>query len=72
MKLHFSIRDLFWLTLVAALAVAGWIQSRKIAQLENDLFLSEHRIRNTDITIDSVLTVPNNFNLIAPPEAPNK
>jgi hypothetical protein len=71
MKLRFTIRDLFWLTLVAALAVAGWIQSRKIASLENDLFLSEHRIRTTDITIES-LTVPNNFSLIAPPEAPNK
>jgi len=72
MKLRFTIRDLFWLTLVEALAVAGWIQSRKIASLENDLFLSEHRVRNTDITIESVLTVPNNFSLIAPPEGPNK
>jgi len=28
MKLHFTIRDLLWLTVVAALAVAWWLERR--------------------------------------------
>ena len=35
MKLRFTIRDLFWLTLVVALAV-GWLQSRYVARLLDD------------------------------------
>ena len=31
MRLRFSIRDLFWLTLVVALAVGWWLDHRKLS-----------------------------------------
>jgi hypothetical protein len=48
MHLRFTIRDLLWLTLVVALVVACFLDRRKINSLQNDLWLSEHRIRPSD------------------------
>ncbi|HEY2881077.1 MAG TPA: hypothetical protein VGJ15_01560 [Pirellulales bacterium] len=54
MRLHFSIRDLLWLTVVAALAVGWWLDYRQVARerdglkaqnnmLENKLLFAEER-----------------------------
>jgi hypothetical protein len=36
--MKFSIRDLFWLTVVVALAVAWWVEHWKYKDLENALW----------------------------------
>jgi hypothetical protein len=37
MHLRFSIRDLFWLTLVATLLMGWWLEHRHVAQIDDEL-----------------------------------
>jgi len=72
MRFRFTIRDLLWLTLVVALVVVLFIDKKKINSLQNDLWLSEHRIQTTDIKLDSVQLADPNVTLVAPPPPPQK
>jgi len=55
MRLRFTIRDLLWLTLVVALAVAWWMDRRRITEREDRIgtlqqVLSVNRIEAMPIT----------------------
>jgi hypothetical protein len=71
MRLRFTIRDLFWLAIVLAMAVGWWLDHRYLYQrvdsAENALWLSEHTIRPTE-TI-RFATMPDDTTLLAPPPA---
>jgi hypothetical protein len=52
MRFRFTIRDLLWQTVVAAMATTWWLDRRnlcrKIDTVQNALWISEHSIHSVD------------------------
>jgi hypothetical protein len=52
MKLRFSIRDLFWLTLLVAMAVAWWANNRQMAATITRLRQSPPQVSISDESVE--------------------